>query len=70
VRSAAEAVRELVELAGPAAERLGCAGELAEIERLLERGSGADEQRAVHDQDGSLLGVARWVAEETVRGVG
>ena len=69
-RSAPEAVRELLELAAPAADRLGCAGELAEIERLLERGSGSDEQRRVHDQDGSLLGVARWVAEETVRGLG
>jgi carboxylate-amine ligase len=66
-RAAPEAVRELLELAAPAANRLGCAAELAEIERLLDRGNGADEQRRVHDQDGSLLDVARWVADETVR---
>ena len=67
-RPARDAVRELLERAAPAAEQLGCAGELGEVEALLERGSGADEQRAIHDADG-LLAVARWVARETVRGV-
>lgn len=69
-RPAREAVRELLDLAGPAAENLGCTEELGEIERLLERGSGADEQRRAHEPEGSLLSVARWLAEETVRGVG
>jgi carboxylate-amine ligase len=69
-RPARDAVRELVLMAGPAAESLGCAAELGEIESLLDRGSGADEQRSAHEQDGSLLSVARWLAEETVRGVG
>jgi carboxylate-amine ligase len=68
-RPAREAVRELLERAAPAAQRLGCAGELEEIEALLERGGGADEQRHLHDRDGGLLAVARWVADETVRGV-
>jgi carboxylate-amine ligase len=68
-RSAREAVRELVELATPAAERLGCSAELIEVEAVVQRGSGADEQRGVHDAEGGLLGVARWVADETVRGV-
>jgi carboxylate-amine ligase len=68
-RPAREAVRELLELAAPAAERLGCSTELAEVEALLQRGSGSDEQRRVHDAEGGLLGVARWVSEETVRGV-
>jgi glutamate---cysteine ligase / carboxylate-amine ligase len=68
-RSARDAVRELVELAGSAADQLGCSAELAGIEALLERGNGADEQRHVHDTDGGLLGVARWMAEGTVRGV-
>ncbi len=69
-RPAGEAVRELLELAAPAAERLGCSEELAKVEPLLERGSGADEQRRVHDQADGLLAVARWLAEETVRDVG
>jgi carboxylate-amine ligase len=68
-RPAREAVRELVVLAGPAAESLGCADELGEIERLLERGSGSDEQRRAYEPEGSLLSVARWLAEETVREV-
>jgi carboxylate-amine ligase len=70
-RPAREAVRELLELAAPAAERLGCAQELAELERLLDRGTGADEQRRAYEEsEGSLLAVARWVAEETVRDLG
>jgi carboxylate-amine ligase len=69
-RPAREAIRELLELAAPAAERLGCSVELGEIERLLDRGTGAEEQRRIHDSEGGLLGVARWVAAETVRGVG
>jgi carboxylate-amine ligase len=68
-RPARDAVRELLELAAPAAQRLGCPEELEEVERLLERGAGADDQRRIHDSDGGLLAVARWVAEETVRGV-
>ena len=69
-RPAREAVRELLELAWPAAENLVCTEELGEIERLLERGTGADEQRRAHEPEGSLLSVARWLAEETVRDVG
>jgi len=66
-RSARQAVRELLELAGPAAARLGCESELAQVEGLLERGTGADEQRRAHATEGSLLAVAHWLAEETVR---
>jgi carboxylate-amine ligase len=67
-RPAREAVRELLELAAPAAERLGCVPELAEVERLLDRGTGTGEQRRTYkESEGSLLAVARWVAEETVR---
>jgi carboxylate-amine ligase len=69
-RPAREAVRELLELTAPAAERLGCAGELAEVERMLDRGTGADEQRRVNNAGGSLLAVTRWVAAETIRTVG
>jgi carboxylate-amine ligase len=68
-RPAREAVRELLRLAGPTAEELGCARELAGLEAVLDRGSGADEQRLAHGEEGSLLSVARWLAEETVREV-
>jgi hypothetical protein len=36
---------------------------------VLRRGTGADEQRRVHEEDGSLLAVARWLAEQTVADV-
>jgi carboxylate-amine ligase len=68
-RPAREAVRALVELAGPAARRLGCRSELEQVEVVLRRGTGADEQRRVHDEQGSLLAVARWLAEQTVVGL-
>jgi glutamate---cysteine ligase / carboxylate-amine ligase len=68
-RPAREALRELLATAEPAARRLGCADELAEVERILERGSGADEQRRVQEEAGSLLAVSRWLAEQTVAGL-
>jgi len=66
VRPAREAALTLVELAEPAARRLGCEDELVEIERLCARGGGAEEQRRVEEEQGSLLAVAKWLAEETV----
>jgi len=68
-RPARQAIGELVGLARPAAERLGCADELVEVERLCERGSGADDQRRVHEQESSLLAVAQWLAAATVEGL-
>lgn len=68
-RSACEAVRELVERAAPYARRLGCADELAEVERLCRRGSGAAEQRATYEREGNLLAVVRSLAELTAEGV-
>ena len=65
-RPAREAVLALVERVKPAAARVGCREELAEVERLVERGTGADEQRRVYEETGSLLAVAQWLAEETV----
>ena len=65
-RPARDAVRELADTAAPAAERLGCADELAGVAELLQRGNGADEQRSVHEEDGSLLAVAQWLAATTV----
>jgi glutamate---cysteine ligase / carboxylate-amine ligase len=68
-RPARDAVRELVELARPAARRLGADTALAEVERILERGTGADEQRRARDGRGSLLGVAQWLVEATTADV-
>ncbi|MFL6037962.1 MAG: carboxylate-amine ligase [Gaiellaceae bacterium] len=65
-RPARDAIRELVERAAPAAGRLGCERELAEVERVLQRGNGADEQRRVEEGEGGLVGVAQWVAAETI----
>jgi carboxylate-amine ligase len=65
-RPAREALRELAELAGPAASRLGCADELAQLDQILERGDGASEQRrAAEEAGGSLLAVAQWLCEQT-----
>jgi carboxylate-amine ligase len=69
-RPAREGLLELVELAEPAARRLGCADELALVEPLLARGDGASEQRAAYEAaGGSPLGVARRLAEQTVAGL-
>jgi carboxylate-amine ligase len=68
-RPAREAALELVELAQPAAKRLGCEGELTQVEQLCARGSGAEEQRKVEEEQGTLLAVAKWLAEQTVAGV-
>jgi glutamate---cysteine ligase / carboxylate-amine ligase len=66
-RPATDAVRALVEQSRRAARELGCERELDLIEPLLERGSGADEQLAIYKESDSLLSVAKWLAEETVR---
>jgi glutamate---cysteine ligase / carboxylate-amine ligase len=68
-RPAREAVLALVELAAPAGARLGCTAELAGVEHVCERGTGAAEQRRVRDESGSLLAVSQWLAAETVAGL-
>jgi carboxylate-amine ligase len=69
-RPARDALLALVELAEPAARRLGCADELALVEPLLARGDGAAEQRAAYEAaGGSPLGVARRLAELTTSGL-
>ena len=69
-RPARDALAELAELAAPAAKRLGCTDELALVETLIARGDGASEQRAACESaEGSLLGVAQWLAERTVEGL-
>jgi glutamate---cysteine ligase / carboxylate-amine ligase len=68
-RTARDAVLALVERSEPAAQRLGCAAELESVERLLAGGTGSEAQLRVYDETQSLLAVAQWIAEETVRGV-
>jgi carboxylate-amine ligase len=68
-RPARAAVEELVELAAPAARRLGCAEEFALVARILDEGTGADEQRAAYEESGSLLAVAQHLARQTVAGL-
>ena len=59
----------LVERAEAAARTLGCEDELDFVERLSSRGTGADAQLGVYEETESLLAVAQWIAEETVRGL-
>jgi glutamate---cysteine ligase / carboxylate-amine ligase len=68
-RPARDAVLALVERCEPAARRLGCADELELVESVLARGTGADEQLRVYEETESLLAVAQWIAQETVRGL-
>jgi len=68
-RPAREAIRQLVEIAEPAACRLGCARELEAVEEVCRRGTGADEQRRVHAESDSLLAVAQFLAATTVDGL-
>jgi carboxylate-amine ligase len=63
---AAQAVRRLLDRVADHASRLGCAAELAEVERLLERGNGAAEQRHVYDETHSLLAVAQHLVKQTL----
>jgi carboxylate-amine ligase len=65
-RTASAAVRALADRCEPAAKKLGCSRELEQVEALLERGNGADEQVRVYEETESLLAVAQRLAEQTV----
>jgi carboxylate-amine ligase len=68
---AREALLRLAERLAPVAERLGDGGVLAGLPRVLERGDAAARIRArVKQADGDLREVVRWLADETVLGVG
>jgi carboxylate-amine ligase len=64
-RSARASIIALLDRCQPAADALGCADELALVEVVMDRGNGADEQRAVYDETGSLVDLARFLADET-----
>lgn len=59
---------QLLEVLEPYALRLGAAEELGHARGMLERGNGAELQRAVFRQSG-LHGLVRWLANETRAGV-
>jgi carboxylate-amine ligase len=63
--TAPDAVRALADWCAPAAKNLGCARELEQVETILERGNGADEQVRVYERTESLLAVAQHLAEQT-----
>jgi carboxylate-amine ligase len=65
-RSAPEAIRAVAERGRQAARRLSCEHELQEIELILARGGGADEQLQVYEETGDIRAVAAWLARETV----
>lgn len=68
---AREAIRRLGERLAPVAERLGEGGVLAGLPQVLERGDAAARIRArVEQAGGDLREVVRWLADETVLGVG
>ena len=57
--AAPDAVRALVDVAAPEAERLGCAQHLAGVGRLLEEGNGAQRQVRAYHEGKSLVEVYR-----------
>lgn len=54
---ASDALRALVELAAPHADRLGMAGHLDDVEHMLRRGNGAQQQIRAHTAGATLLDV-------------
>ena len=55
VRPVRQAILDLVEDLTPTAKRLGCAAELADVERVLAVGASYQRQRAVAAADGGSL---------------
>ena len=63
---ARELGREVVDVAGTVAGELGCESELADVELMLEEGSGAELQRRVHSRQG-MKGLLAFLVTETAR---
>ena len=64
--TAREAVRNLVEALRPISQDLECEAQLEGVLEIVEGGNGADKQRAVLLEDGSLQEVAAYLAATTV----
>ncbi|CAA9343170.1 MAG: FIG074102: hypothetical protein [uncultured Gemmatimonadetes bacterium] len=68
---AREAISRLADRLLPLAERLGDGEDLVRLEGVLERGSVAHAMRRVaRESGGDLKELVRWIADETVLGVG
>jgi len=50
-------IRELLEFVDDVADDLGCRNALSSVERILEKGTGADRQLKVYEETGDLVGV-------------
>lgn len=61
-RPARQVGREVLELARPYARELGGDGALDEIQRILDEGNGADDQRRVH-REGGMAGLLEHLSE-------
>ena len=70
VRPIKEAILDLAEDLEPIARKLGCAEELMQVERIMERGASYQRQRAVADaNDGDLKAVVDSLLREMDQGV-
>lgn len=67
---ARQAISRLVERLTPVAESLGDGDALAGVHRILEGGTSADRARARWQERPDRRGLVRWLADETVLGVG
>ncbi|HEY8469609.1 MAG TPA: YbdK family carboxylate-amine ligase [Longimicrobiales bacterium] len=64
------AIRELAAALAPTLVALGDGEALGRIDALLERGNAADRMRRVYRESGDVGVVVRWLAAETLLGVG
>jgi carboxylate-amine ligase len=65
-KGAREVARDLVARLGPVAQDLGCEAELDSILEILQRGTGAELQRAAYERRGSLEDVVDYLLETTM----
>jgi carboxylate-amine ligase len=65
-KGAREVARDLVARLGPVAQDLGCEAELGGVLEILQRGTGAELQRAVYARRGSLEAVVDHLLETTM----
>ncbi len=57
-------IRGLLDKLRPAAERLGCADELADVNKILDKGASYERQRRIHAETGELEAVVHALARE------
>jgi carboxylate-amine ligase len=62
---AEQMVRRMLDELTEHAEELGCVGELAGVEDLIERGTGARRQLGIYERNGDLRGLVREIAQHT-----